>query len=279
LSELWFSIFDRDIRVVCEDSELLTMLTSVYGSMQITPAKTLVPNLDYHLYRSDKPGKEYCVHREGQKPVYSDDDGLFLYQFEKDMTIKLEGIRQDLYFLHAAALEYNGNIHLLVAESGGGKSTTAWALMHHGFNYASDELAPIELEEMKVNIYPHALCQKTSPPEPYSLPAKTLYTSRTLHIPTEAMPCKIVADSLDLQSIFFVRYDPQAALPTIKTVSAGEAGARVYANGLNQLAHASDGLDAALEIAQHCNCYELQSAGLKETCELVAATLGKDMSS
>lgn len=279
LPVLWFSMFNRNIRVNCEESELHTMLLSVYGAMRIKPTdETRKPDLDYKLYFSSHEPQEFCMHRNGNEPVYSGDDGLFLYQFEKDMTIALEEIRHDLYFLHAAALEYKGKIHLLVAESGGGKSTTGWALLHHGFNYASDELAPVELDTMKVHVYPHALCQKTEPPEPYLLPEETLYTERTLHIPVKALPCEVVTESLPLHSIFFVRYDPEATSPAIKPVSAGEAGARVYANGLNQLAHPSDGLDAALEIAQHCRCYELQSAGLPATCELVKVVLDKDMS-
>jgi len=281
LSELRLSIFDRTIRVACEDAGLERLLLGVYGSLAVEQfADDQAPDLDYKVALGDSADKDrkYCIHRVGQHPIFSGDIGLFLYQFEKDMTIRLEEMRNDLYFLHAAALEYKGKIHLLVAESGGGKSTTGWALLHHGFNYASDELAPVELETMTVRVYPHALCQKTRPPEPYLLPDATLCNERTLHIPAEVLPCQVVTDSLPLKSIFFVRYDPEATSPAIKPVSAGEAGARIYANGLNQLAHPSDGLDAALEIAQHCHSFELQSAGLQDTCELVKALLDKDMS-
>lgn len=280
MSVFQLSIFDRTIRVACADSALESLLLGVYGSLLCREAANdLAPDIDYKVSRGDgiDENQRFCIHRVGQEPIYSGDIGLFIYQFEKDMTILLEEMRHDLYFLHAAALEYRGKIHLLVAESGGGKSTTGWALLHHGFNYASDELAPVDLSSMKVQVYPHALCQKTEPPEPYSLPEQTLNTERTLHVPVSAMPCQLVTDSLELQSIFFVRYDSQAASPSVKPVSSGEAGARVYANGLNQLAHPSDGLDAALEIAQHCNCYELQSAKLQATCELVKSTLDKEM--
>jgi hypothetical protein len=254
------------------------MLMSVYSGLLMEQVGVQpVPDLDYKISYSLNEEQQYCIHRVGEEPEYASDDGLFLYLFEKDMTIALEIIRHDLYFLHAAALEYRGKLHLLVAESGGGKSTTSWALLHHGFRYASDELAPVDLNTMLIQPYPHALCLKQEPPAPYQLPEDTLYTSRTLHIPVEALPSGVVDSSLPLQSIVFVHYDPHAKSPSIQPVSAAQAGARVYANGLNQLAHPGDGLDAALQIAQHCNCYALESANLEATCQLVKDTLGKDM--
>jgi hypothetical protein len=253
-------------------------LLGVYGGLLLEQVGMLQePDLDYRIYYSSDHDQQICMHRLGQTAEFAEDDGLFLYLFEKDMTIALERIRHDLYFLHAAALEYRGKLHLLVAQSGGGKSTTSWALLHHGFHYASDELAPVELDSMLVQSYPHALCLKQEPPVPFQLPEDTLRTSRTLHIPVAALPSGIVSRSLPLQSIVFVHYDPQATSPSIQSVSAAQAGARVYANGLNQLAHPGDGLDAALQIAQHCHCYTLESANLEATCELVKEVLDRDM--
>jgi hypothetical protein len=278
LSVFWLSIFERTIRIQCDAPDLQSLLLGVYGGLLLDQVgKQQEPDLDYRIYYSSDRDQQICMHRLGQTAEYAEDDGLFLYLFEKDMTIALETIRHDLYFLHAAALEYGNKLHLLVAESGGGKSTTSWALLHHGFRYASDELAPVKLDSMLVDPYPHALCLKKEPPVPYQLPVDTLYTSRTLHIPVEALPSEVVGGSLPLQSIMFVHYNPQANSPSIQPVSAAHAGARVYANGLNQLAHPGDGLDAALQIAQRCNCYALESAGLQETCQLVIEVLDKDM--
>lgn len=273
----WLSIFDKTIRINCDDTRMNDLVLAVYGSMQVPENQvTLPPDIDYVLSRTDREGEEYCIQRRGEKAIYSNDDGLFIYLLEKDMTIELEVQRSDLYFLHAAALEYLGRIHLLVAESGGGKSTTAWALMHHGFNYSSDELAPVQLDTMQILIYPHAVCQKTEAPEPYNLPSNTILTSRTLHVPVESLPCNLVKESLEIASIFFVKYNPETKIPSTKSVSRAEATARVYANGLNQLAHPADGLDAAEAIASHCLCYELNTAKLEDTCELVKTLLDNE---
>ena len=54
----------------------------------------------------------------------------------------------------------------VLGKTGAGKSTTAWGLLHHGFSYLSDELAPIDLETLEVLPYRHALCLKRRPPSP-----------------------------------------------------------------------------------------------------------------
>jgi len=45
------------------------------------------------------------------------------------LTIELQKLRSDLYFLHAAVLGFKGKACLLVAPSGGGKSLTTWGVI------------------------------------------------------------------------------------------------------------------------------------------------------
>ena len=55
------------------------------------------------------------------------------YMLEKDMAVELQKRRSELLFLHSAAVERGNEACLLAAEAGSGKSTTTWALLHHGF--------------------------------------------------------------------------------------------------------------------------------------------------
>ncbi len=227
----------------------------------------------HYSIRRQEGEPSFVIKRDGHNPIMASDHSEFLFLFEKDMTIELQKLRRDLYFVHAAVLEFAGRAFMLVAASGGGKSITTWALLHHGFRYLSDELAPVNLETMEVYPYPHALCLKDQPPGTYPLPGKTLYTSRTLHVPTEDLPGRVGIGPIPLAAVLFLRYSPKASAPTMVPISKAGAGARLFASALNPLAHPGDGLDGAIEIVTRSACFELITADLPATCALVKATL------
>lgn len=213
------------------------------------------------------------IRTPGRSPIVSTDTGEFLHELERNVVIDLQKRRADLYFLHAAAVEAEGKAYLFIAESGGGKSTTTWGLLHHGFGYLSDELAPIDLERLQVHAYPHALCVKQLPPLPYSLPVETVRTPHTLHVPVQYLPRVAAPGPYPLAALWFVRYCPNASTPTVRPITPGEASARLYANALNQLAHPNAGLDAAVRIAGAVPSFGLDSADLAVTCALVRSTM------
>jgi len=269
-ADVWsFRLLGVDIGVQCTDSELLALVKANWGS---TATVAPQPDVMYSITRINS-GDGILVTRSGAAPLMTANTGEFMYDLEKDLTMELQRRRSDLFFLHAAAAEVRGRACLLVAESGQGKSTTVWALLHHGFGYLSDELAPIDLSSMQVQAYPHALCLKRPGPAPYSsLPSGTLSTSHTLHVPIDFLPRVAQLESYSLATIFFLSYVPSAAHPVIRSISTGEASARLYANALNQLAHPNAGLDAAVHIAQSVPCFRLDAAELSSTCTLIAAT-------
>ena len=221
----------------------------------------------------NKQAAVFFIKREGQRPLFAVDSGKFLFLFERDMTIELQKLRHDLYFVHSAALEFSGRACMLVAASRSGKSTTTWALLHHGFRYLSDELGPVDPQTLEIYPYSRALCLKNEPPDPYPLPEKTLATSRTLLVPVEALPRGNGDGPIPLAAIFFVRYRPEATGASVRPISSAEGGARLFANALNPLAHPGAGLDGAIEIATKSACFELFTSDLPSTCALVKTTL------
>ncbi|UCE89720.1 MAG: hypothetical protein JSW10_02475 [Pseudomonadota bacterium] len=215
----------------------------------------------------------FVVELQGNPPQTAPDSYELIYAFEKGITIELQKIRRDLLFLHSAALEYDGQACLLVAAAGSGKSTTTWALLHHGFRYLSDELAPIDLRTRDVHPYPHALCLKADPPTPFDLPEKVIRTAHTIHVPVSQMPAEVCRRPAHLAAVFFVRYDPAATRPMVAPISRAEAGARIYSNALNLLAHERYGLDAAVTVANNSESFELVSADLIQTSELMKSVM------
>ncbi len=263
-------LFGHSARVRCEDTRLLELLEADYGHANGNHA--CPSSLNYFVDTLD--GTSFIA-REGRQKLTAYDDSEFLYLFEKDLTIELQRLRRDLYFVHSAVLEYDGKAVMLVAASGGAKSITTWALLHHGFRYLSDELGPVDLKALEVHPYPRALCLKNEPPRLYPLPQRTLRCPHTLHVPAESLPGKVRTEPAPLGAIFFLCYRGNASQPEVQPISTAEAGARLYANALNPLAHPGEGLDAALRIATATTCCTLFTADLRSTCDLVKATLGE----
>ncbi len=219
--------------------------------------------LDGHLLDPGQDG----LHPEEDPEAFRKGDLLL----EKDLVVELQQRRPDLYFLHSAALEWNGKACLLAADSGGGKSTTTWALLHNGFRYLSDELSPVDLDTLNVFPYPSALCLKRRPSD-YPLPADTVDLGRTLHVPVRSLPSETITEPLPIGAIFLVKHRPELDEPELRAISAGEAAARLYLTALNALSHPNRGLDAAVRIAQEVPCFALNSATLPATCALSPST-------
>jgi hypothetical protein len=262
------SVFDCDIRVECMNRQAESLLNSNYGCFK-HPIEAA--QITYRITRQNED-EGFLIARKGAPPELARDDGDFLYMFEKDMTVELQKLRPDLYFLHAAVLELDGHALALVAPSGYGKSTTTWGLLHHGFKYLSDELAPLHLTTIRVHPFPHALCLKSVPPDEYPLPKETIYTSCTAHVPTASLPGEATMETMPLEAIFFVRFSSDISEPVLKSIGRAEAAARLFTNALNPLAHAGDGLDGAIEVVSRTRCFELLSSNLKPTCEIIKSS-------
>jgi hypothetical protein len=267
---LFLRIFACSIQIDCCGAQEYELLLANYGGLQ--SRERTFPKLKYTISRRSNRSC-FSIARWGGEPVMAADEGEFLFLFEKDLTIQLELMRRDLYFLHAAALGSSGRAFLLVAPSGNGKSTITWALLHHGFRYLSDELAPLNLTKLEVQPYPHAICLKEKPPAPYDLPDQAVRTVSTVHVPIPQLPGGAIYNPMTVTAVFFLEYRSGRNPPIVRRVSRAESAARLFANALNPLAHAEDGLAGAVAIAQRVPSFQLRSGELRPTCELIAAAL------
>jgi hypothetical protein len=262
-------VLERGIRIRCPDPGTYVLMTTAYGSLQGDADTT---ELDYIVRRGDAPAA-FSIERAGREPLVARDEGGLLALFDEDLTIELQKLRPDLYVLHAAVLKSADGVVVLVARSGGGKSTLSWALLHHGFGYSSDELGPVDLETLHVHPYARALILKSDPPPPYRLGPAIVRTSRGFHVTAADMPGGVSKGPAPIAAIFFLHHRPGASAPSVRAVSAAEAATRLYANALNPLAHNGDGLEGAIRIATGRPSFELITADLGATCSLLATTL------
>jgi hypothetical protein len=270
-ASLSLEILGLRVAVDCADAAAVDLVLGNCGAMIAPPGHTEV-DLGYRI-RRDESAATYALTRGDDPPVACADLDDLSFALEKDLTVELQLRRPELLFLHAAAIEWQGFVVLLAAASKSGKSTTAWALLHHGFRFLSDELAPIDLTTMNVLPFPHALCLKHEPAAPYALPASALHHGARIHVPTNALPGPTVTAPGPLAAAFLLSYQSDLDQPELRPLGAAEASARLYVTALNPLAHANQGLDAVVRIAESVPCFALASAGLAPTCELIRDTV------
>ena len=262
---LWFAVVGRSVRIRCDDAGIRDLLASYYGGM-LQPGSRLGADLEYRVASVDGESRVYRGAREIGR---ARSPGAVLFLLKQDLVVEIQRSRPELYFLHAAVLEREGRALILVAESGGGKSTTTWALLHHGFHYGSDELAPVEPATRRVQGFPSALCLKSDPPDSFPLPTGAIRTPEAVHVPVAALPAPLAQLPSPLAAIFFVRYRPGTEHPVVTEIGAAEAGARLFAQALNALAHPHEGLDAAIDLARGSRCFSLATGDLRATSRLV----------
>ena len=268
---LCFRILEQCVHIVCTNRRLRDILIANYGALRVAPDGRIA-DLRYSITASRTP-RALVIVRDGQGPLIAEDPSELLFLLEKDLTVELQKRRADLFFLHSAAVEWQGKACLLVAESGTGKSTTTWALLHRGFRYLSDELSPVDVNSMEVLPYAHALCLKQRPPTNYPLPSDALDLGLTLHVPVSALPSAVVMGPTPVATVVFLSRGAAGAAPVLRAVGRSEAAARLYATALNALAHPDHGLDAAVKIASHVPCFVLVSGELGATCTKLSVAL------
>ncbi|MGH8221527.1 MAG: hypothetical protein ACREQZ_01005 [Woeseiaceae bacterium] len=253
-------IFDCPIRIETRDTLALKLVAACYSAFFDADAGA-DPSALRCTIEARAGGGAWQVLLGGAETGCNDVVDL-VYALEKGLTIELQTLRRDLFFVHAAVVEMGPGSTLIAGASGAGKSTLCWGLCNEGCAYLSDELAPIDLAGMRIIPYPHALCLKGITGGGYAAPADCFRTPVTLHIPSERMPGGVAREPLPVANIVFLTGDPATGPSGLEEISHSEAAARLYATSLNQLAHEKDGLKAASRLAGAARCFCIGRAEL-----------------
>lgn len=269
---LCFSVLGREFPVSVANEHLRTLLVQNFSAFQTDivtqPAFFKIYTLPGNRLTLES-ARSGVIWQSSDNSADNADDYFFLYALEKELTLELQRTRPNLYFVHAAVLERNRRCILIAAESGTGKSTTAYALQKGGFRYMSDELAPIEVATASVFPYRHSLCLKTPPPSPFADLPEHFATERTLHIPVRQLNQVDDDRAVPLSTMVFLHRSHGNDIARMRSISPAEAAARLYGNTLNALAHANSGIDAATAIARQVPAYHLDAGNLADTCRLL----------
>ncbi|MGB5344755.1 MAG: hypothetical protein WBN23_01190 [Woeseia sp.] len=260
-------VLDCEIAVRCEDKASSGLLQDCYSAFLLPADKESRPVLSYEISCSDQP-KGWVLQCD-TTAIHCRSDYDLVYEFEKDMTQRAQLLRADLYFIHGAALSVAEHCVIISGQSGSGKSSLAWFLSHNGFAYLSDELAPVDPVSLQVEPYPHALCLKNEPLSPPPLPDSSRYTDVTIHVPAYELPTCALDRTHALGMLIFIDRSTNREEIIVRAIGRAESAARLYSNGLNQLAHQADGLPAVSKIAGAVPAYLLSGGTVEERGRII----------
>lgn len=241
-------ILNQSIELRTNDESLADTLRAIYSPfVRIRASPAGYPESSIEISVSGKSRDQVVT--LGTQVTKCETTAELLYTIDKIITIELQVRRPDLYFVHAAVLSTGTHAILVAGESGAGKSTLCWSLCDAGCRYLSDELAPVFLTNATVQPFPRAIALKrladASPP----LPKGSIDATATKYIPANSLPAGYEMTPLPISSIVFLVTEQEIETPGLVEISAAEVAARLYSNGLNQLAHEDDGLKAAAKLA------------------------------
>lgn len=252
---LQYEALGLPVRISVDDPRLIHPVSTAFAAFVTTGRATAATPIEMSVTTAS--GQSGWSVSGEQLTMNCEDLSGLLYCLDKIFSIALQLRRQELYFLHAAVLCLNGKAVVISGASGAGKSTLAWHLCNSGFTYLSDELAPIDVSTLEIHAYPRALCLKQITSRLAEPPDCALYAEHTVHIPADIQSAETIRKPAKLESIVFLSGNGGSSPPVLSEVSESTAAAMLYSHGLNQLAHARDGLDAVTRIAARVRSYSL----------------------
>lgn len=266
-----FQLLGLEFRVRCQTDRSMFLLESHYGHLR---SRIDNPILCYQIDQEDD--STFTIERPGFRVARLVERKLLL-ALDYDLMIKLQRHREDLLFLHAAALELDGKAILFPARAGTGKSTLAWRLQDGRFRYLSDELAPIDPRTYTVSPFPRAICLKTPPPLPHRLPRGVIRTTGTIHVPNSCLRVPAVTEPVELGALVFPTRVETVSRARVRRLSRAEGAALIYSNALNPKAHPSCGLDIVIDVAKRFPCFEVEMGDLSSTAEVVHEAISMEI--
>src|SRR5580765_7221957 len=119
---------DRSVVIECDEDDIADFVFVAFGGLHSPTLADGDPGaVRYRVHR--EPCGAFRVVDAEQNSVLLDDPDDVLFHIDKCVSIALQRLRADLFFLHAAVVARGGYAVVVPAPSGTGKSTLALALL------------------------------------------------------------------------------------------------------------------------------------------------------
>ena len=193
----------------------------------------------------------FAFRGESELDYGGDISGLYEY-LKYELLVQFIRKRQDLLWLHAAAVERSGKALIVAGPSGQGKSTMSTRLCEMGWSFMSDDIAPVRMAANEVLPFPQSPFRRIGGTREVDRPTLESLEKEPVSIPPES----IRREPAPIAAIVFPVYRPETE-STLVPMASGNAAFELLRSYTNFIDHKESGVARASELARQIPAYQL----------------------
>jgi hypothetical protein len=246
MDELYIEFDGQQVTVRTDVAEMRDYLARTYQPMLADRRKSSISFLEVTGVEGGYSvrGASELDFRGKIASLYDHVKNELLFQFIRE--------RQDLLWLHAGAVERHGQALLVAGPSGQGKSTLSTLLCERGWNFMSDDIAPVRMSSDEVLAFPLAPFRRVATGRRVARRNLGTLSKEMVSIPAHS----IRREAATIGRIVFPTYRARAR-PKLTRLASGNAAFELLRSYTNFVDHKASGVARAAELARTIPAYEL----------------------
>ncbi len=156
LPSIYLQFFDVTAIIRSDSTQLIQLYDCMYRRFHVAPCPFGPGVLDITVYTQSNNPYERPVLKINRDVWDLPDPDCIDYVYDVILKAILEKIRSHFLF-HAGVVAWGNRGLLLAADSGHGKTTLVLELIRRGFQFLSDEFAPLSCTEKQISPFPRSL--------------------------------------------------------------------------------------------------------------------------
>ena len=276
ISSLLVSFGGQTLRVLSDSPQISSALRTHLRHCRVDAPRTDVIT---ELSVAASTESTFAISEAGNVLFSGLDYDLTLQLLMTELISRLVTVCERSLVLHAAALAHEGSAVVLCAQSGGGKSSLAAWLTADGFQYMTDEVIEIPLEDDCVHGFPRSIFLKRGSafiwhgrlPQADS-PRFLRFADNAAWIDPQFLHPNETSSTAAPRILLFPRYVPKAPLQA-ELLTKAEALFHLLQTLVNARNLPGHGMDAAARLTHQVTSYSLTYSSLEEASKWIRKTL------
>lgn len=257
-SELYIEFDGQQLTIGTDVPDMHEFLANEYAAMLVPAQRESIGRIDFL-----RNGKGYSV-RGIREAEYAAPLGSLFESVKAEVMFHFISSRQDLMWLHASAVEYDGRATLFAGPSGNGKSTMATLLYDRGWQYLSDDIAPISMKENTVLPFAQTPRRRIYPGREF--PPQAIGLLEREAVPID--PDRVRRVATTIAAIVFPVFC-EGVTAELNLVAAGDAALKLIRDCTNFADHKAAAVSRAVEMAQTIPVYALTYSSGADAAQLL----------